>query len=134
LDHSKGDLHVKILMFPFITLVSAFYLPGVAPSDYAEGDSVSLFVNPLNSPETALPYDYYDARFHFCQPEGGPVMQKENLGSVLMGDRLFSSPFDIKMNRNTNCTKVCNAEIPAEHSSFITGAIAQDYLIHWFNC
>jgi hypothetical protein len=37
------------------------------------------------------------ARLHFCQPEGGPQKQPESLGSILWGDRIFNSPFEINM-------------------------------------
>lgn len=37
------------------------------------------------------------ARFHFCEPQGGPVKQPESLGSILFGDRILSSPYEINM-------------------------------------
>ena len=39
--------------------------------------------------------DYYNPAFHFCQPEGGPKAQPERLGSILFGDRIFNSPFNV---------------------------------------
>ena len=39
--------------------------------------------------------DYYNPALHFCQPEGGPKAQPERLGSILFGDRIFNSPFDV---------------------------------------
>ena len=42
--------------------------------------------------------DYYNPALHFCQPEGGPKAQPERLGSILFGDRIFSSPFDVGSN------------------------------------
>jgi len=45
---------------------------------------------------TVVPIDdYYNPAFHFCQPEGGPTAQPERLGSILFGDRIFNSPFDV---------------------------------------
>ena len=38
---------------------AGFYLPGVAPHEYAEGERVELKVNKLTSTRTHLPYDYY---------------------------------------------------------------------------
>ncbi len=40
--------------------------------------------------------DYYNPAFHFCQPEGGPKRQSESLGSILFGDRIFNSPYDVR--------------------------------------
>ena len=46
---------------------SGFYLPGVAPREYADGDRVEIRVHKLSSPKTHLPYDYYS--LPFCKPE-----------------------------------------------------------------
>ena len=40
--------HAAALVFPsLLACADAFYLPGAAPHDYHEGDTVSLFVNAL---------------------------------------------------------------------------------------
>jgi len=74
----------------------AFYLPGVAPRNYAHGAKVELFVNAFSSPNTVVPYDFYDKRFHYCPPDNGPTAQPESLGSVLFGDRFMDSRFKVK--------------------------------------
>lgn len=88
------------------TTCSAFYLPGVAPNDYAIDDPVAVNVNSLTQMsnqqvKSVISYDYYDERFHFCKPEGGPQTQSESLGSILFGDRIFSSPFDVRLYHST---------------------------------
>lgn len=84
----------------FCSAVQALYLPGVAPNDYEKDSNVPLFVNSLTPMSTQqkslISYDYYDERFHFCQPEGGPKNQPESLGSVLFGDRILTSSFKVK--------------------------------------
>jgi hypothetical protein len=40
--------------------------------------------------------DYYHPQFHFCEPLGGPAKQPESLGSILFGDRIFNSPYDVR--------------------------------------
>eukprot|EP00543_Licmophora_paradoxa_P005741 CAMPEP_0202449194 /NCGR_PEP_ID=MMETSP1360-20130828/7940_1 /ASSEMBLY_ACC=CAM_ASM_000848 /TAXON_ID=515479 /ORGANISM="Licmophora paradoxa, Strain CCMP2313" /LENGTH=40 /DNA_ID= /DNA_START= /DNA_END= /DNA_ORIENTATION= len=40
----------------------------------------------MTSTQTLMPVDYY--RLPFCQPVGGPKMEKENLGEFLAGDRI----------------------------------------------
>ncbi|KAI8907396.1 hypothetical protein EDD86DRAFT_255792, partial [Gorgonomyces haynaldii] len=111
--------------------VYGFYLPGLAPKDYKKGDIVPLFVNPLTSRDTQLPFDYYKQEFHFCQPDK-IESQSESLGSILMGDRFFNSPFQLKMMEETMCTKLCTQTIPGNDAGFINEAIADDYLVHWF--
>ncbi len=45
----------------------AFYLPGVAPKAFKDGEKVNMKVQTLVSPETPLQFDYY--QLPFCQPD-----------------------------------------------------------------
>ena len=53
-------------------LTSAFYLPGVAPTSYKQGDDVPLYVNSVKAVASSkdallhsvMSYDYYHDRFH----------------------------------------------------------------------
>jgi transmembrane 9 superfamily protein 2/4 len=78
----------------FAGLSQSFYLPGVAPKDYSKDSPVPLLVNALTAKDSLLPYDYYHPGFAFCTPEKS-VSQRESLGSILFGDRLFNSPFKV---------------------------------------
>jgi len=49
--------------------IQCFYLPGVTPKDFEEGNKVELEVNSLTSVHTLLPYEYYSLKF--CEPEEG---------------------------------------------------------------
>lgn len=121
--------------------VSAFYLPGAAPHDYRHGETVDLFVNALTPMLAAadnaklkslINYDYYNPRFRFCEPEGGPAKQPESLGSILFGDRIFNSPYDIRMLQdNATCQTLCVSHIPAEDTKFINDRIKEDYALNW---
>ncbi|KAL8728753.1 MAG: hypothetical protein Q9181_005238 [Wetmoreana brouardii] len=94
---------------------SAFYLPGVAPTTYQHGGLVPLNVNPLtpalteNDPQlrSVISYDYYHPAFRFCRPEGDPKDVSESLGSILFGDRILTSPYELKMGTNESCKAVC---------------------------
>ncbi len=110
------------LIFLCVTTVPAlgFYLPGVAPQDYAkvcaahnwvqeaicwvshwtsilvcglQGDKVVLKVNKLTSIRTQLPYEYYS--MPYCRPEK-ILPSAENLGEVLRGDRIENSPYEAR--------------------------------------
>merc|ERR1719261_1281554 len=83
----------------------AFYLPGVNPQSFAEGETVKLKVNKMTSSKTLLPVDYY--RLPFCQPRGGPKMDNENLGEFLAGDRIESSSYVLKMKTEMYCQQLC---------------------------
>ena len=72
----------------------AFYLPGVAPRDYKQGEEVKVKVVQLSSTKTQLPYEYY--LLDFCKPADDPSVQAENLGEVLQGHRILLSPYKVR--------------------------------------
>ena len=76
----------------------AFYLPGVAPKEYQDGDRVDIRVHKLSSPKTHLPYDYYS--LPFCEPAEGKIRVAENLGEVLHGAVIQNSPYEILMGKS----------------------------------
>jgi hypothetical protein len=87
-----------VLLFSVPCLSSAFYLPGVAPHDYQIGEQVTLHVNsltPSNLGKSVISYDFYNPQFHFCPPKDGALEQPESIGSILFGDRIFNSPFEV---------------------------------------
>ncbi|KAI1426402.1 Nonaspanin [Xylaria sp. FL1777] len=125
-------------LFALPRLTAAFYLPGVAPKSYEPGEAVPLFVNsikPVAAPDarihSVLSYDYYDPRFQFCQPEGGPQYVPESLGSILFGDRIMTSPFSLKMARNETCIKLCSAQYDTESAYFVNTRIMKGFALNW---
>jgi transmembrane 9 superfamily protein 2/4 len=91
----------SLLLLAASSMVSGFYLPGMAPHDFADGDDVPLYVNSLtpmsnSQVKSVISYDYYFDRLHFCQPKEGLQNQAESLGSILFGDRIFTSPFEVR--------------------------------------
>ncbi|KAI9592931.1 hypothetical protein BDF19DRAFT_449848 [Syncephalis fuscata] len=118
----------------------AFYLPGVAPHDYRQGERVDLTVNPITPKIDAqdrqlrsiIPYNYYLDKFHFCQPEGGPQSRSASLGAILSGDRLYNSPQYLVMLRNTTCNVLCKTGvIPKEDIAFIAKRVEENYAYNW---
>ena len=85
---------MKLFFFGVFLLsaCTAFYLPGVAPRDYAEGETVDVKVNKIDSVKTQLPYDYYS--LGFCRPE--PLVESsENIGEILSGDMIQNSKYEV---------------------------------------
>lgn len=118
----------------------AFYLPGVAPTDYHMRDRVPLTVNHLTPSQSmsddqvhsVFSFDYYTPEFHFCEPEGGAKSVSESLGSILFGDRIKTSPFILRMGINETCKAVCKEQtIPAVDAPFVNERIRQNYNINW---
>ena len=115
---------------------TAFYLPGVASTSYKIDDKVPLHVNRLTpglSQEDAqlhgiLSYDYYHPAFRFCRPEGGPQWVRESLGSIIFGDRIRTSPFELHMARNETCKSLCDEKkFDQKSATFVNRKIQQAY-------
>ncbi|KAK2599965.1 Transmembrane 9 super member 2 [Conoideocrella luteorostrata] len=136
------DIAQQALLVVILTttqLASAFYLPGVAPTSYHPDDQVPLYVNKV-SPVAALQdnrlhsvvsYDYYDKDLQFCQPNGGPKYVSESLGSILFGDRIRTSPFDLRMLRNETCKPLCKVQYTETTRSFISTIVGEGYSLNW---
>ena len=119
---------------------SAFYLPGVAPTTYKANDKVNLNVNrltPAPSEKDAqlrslFSFDYYHGAFQFCRPAEGPKDVSESLGSILFGDRIFSSPFELNMLQNRSCRALCGEQKFDQRSAkFVNRRIWQNYNLNW---
>lgn len=85
-----------------------FYLPGSYPHKYVVGDRLSVKVNSLTSIETEMPFSYYS--LPFCNPPEGVKDMAENLGELLMGDRIESSPYRFKMYTNETQIFLCKSD------------------------
>ncbi|XP_008325001.1 transmembrane 9 superfamily protein member 5 isoform X1 [Cynoglossus semilaevis] len=109
---SHMDVLLVISVFLNVFLCSAFYLPGLAPVSFCEegkgGDdcksTVELFVNRLDSVESVLPYEYQ--MFDFCKDDK-EMRPSENLGQVLFGERIESSPYKFTFKQDVKCKTVC---------------------------
>ncbi|PPQ98606.1 hypothetical protein CVT24_003939 [Panaeolus cyanescens] len=146
-----SNISFKILSLVHIFLalptVNAFYLPGAAPRNYVEGEQVDLFVNALtpmlSGSNGAKLASVYNCIVVFCLPPScrnpsltpadGPKQQPESLGSVLFGDRIFNSPYDIKMLKdNGTCKTLCTVpDVSVEDAKFVNSRIREDYAINW---
>ncbi len=95
-----GRWGLLLVLLVLLAEVSAVWiLPGVAPTNYypteADGSpaKVELKVNKMTSPRTQLPYGYYSLAF--CRPDDLDDV-RENLGEMLMGDRIENSKYDVR--------------------------------------
>lgn len=128
-------------------LVSAFYLPGVAPTTYHKGDNIPLLVNHLtpsmffkhhddDGKDTGdkegflYSYDYYYKKFHFCKPDS-LQKQPESLGSIIFGDRIYNSPFKLELLKDVECESLCKSTIPGEDAAFINKLIKNGFFQNW---
>ncbi|TVY57388.1 Transmembrane 9 superfamily member [Lachnellula suecica] len=127
-------------LFAAPELSAAFYLPGVAPTSYKAGEIVPLNVNrltPVGSQtdgtlRSVVSFDYYHPAFHFCRPDPEPRYVSESLGSILFGDRIMTSPFQLEMLKNDSCRTLCT-DVKFDQSSahFVNRRIAQGFALNW---
>lgn len=120
-----------------------FYLPGLAPVNYCiEPKSakstcksdVKLYVNRLDSVKSVIPYEYNS--FDFCQANNdeSPV---ENLGQVVFGERIRSSPYNISFLHEDDCHLLCekhydfNNPEDVEKIDFLRAGMLKNYEHHW---
>lgn len=129
-----------LLAFLLVAPVSAFYLPGVAPTSYKAEDLVPLNVNRLTpvgsnidgTLRSVVSFDYYHPAFHFCRPDPQPKYVSESLGSILFGDRIMTSPFELHMLHNETCKSLCNdKKFDQSSAHFVNRRIAQGFALNW---
>lgn len=123
---SLGSLLIAAII---LNQCDAFYLPGVAPHSYVDGENVELKVNKLSSIHTQLPYDYYSLKF--CKPPEGVKSYSENLGEFLRGDRIENSAYDINMLQEQYCRVLCQVTLKTKDVTDFKRAIKDQYHHNW---
>jgi len=118
-----------LLLVALFIQVHAYYLPGVAPKNFEDGQEVELKVNKLTSTHTQMPFQYYS--LPFCKPDT-IIYKSENLGEILRGDRIENSLYKLNMNVTVPCRVLCKKQhyTKEQVKEFVT-KIAQDYKVHW---
>jgi transmembrane 9 superfamily protein 2/4 len=106
-----------------------FYVPGVQPMEFNQGDEVEMKVNSMTSIHTQVPKDYY--RLPFCRPSDGPKMASENLGEFLTGNKIQNSAYSINMRTELFCEKVCQVEMDKVDASKLRLHIKYGYHNNW---
>lgn len=136
LKHAPSWALVASLAAP--QLASAFYLPGVAPTSYKQDEPVPLYVNVIRPVagsdlllHSVVSYDYYHPLFQFCRPEGGPQNVGASLGSILFGDRIKTSPFELKMGLNETCKTLCEVTYQKGAAMFVNQQIRSGVSLNW---
>jgi len=126
-------MHLKFFLCLLAALVGqcrAFYVPGVAPTDFNKGGDIAVRAVKMTSAHTQLPYEYYS--MNFCEPKDGVVIySSENLGQIIRGERIVNTPYTIKMAENTNCAVLCkNKNWDAKASAEASYRIEHEYFVH----
>ena len=113
-------------MLALLCAADAFYLPGVSPHEYMDGERVDVKVNKLSSATTQLPYDYYNLAF--CQPRELKY-SAENLGEVLHGSMIQNSPYEL-FARRSDFRILCKMDLDRIQAANFARRIREDYRVH----
>uniref|UniRef100_A0A672YQL0 Transmembrane 9 superfamily member n=1 Tax=Sphaeramia orbicularis TaxID=375764 RepID=A0A672YQL0_9TELE len=141
----KSNVFGFVLVYSLVSYFypcSAFYLPGLAPVSFCEDGKgaedcqteIQLYVNRLDSVESVLPYEY--DMFDFCK-DAKEIRPSENLGQVLFGERIESSPYKFKFKDDIKCKTVCKktyskkTQGDAAKLDFLKMGMQLNYQHHW---
>lgn len=125
----KSILALILSFLAVFNSVSGFYLPGVAPHSYEDGEDVDLKVNKLSSVHTQLPFNYYSLKF--CRPVEGVKSYSENLGEFLRGDRIENSRYEISMLEEEFCKVLCQVSLKTKDVNDFKRVIKEQYHHNW---
>merc|ERR1719356_2124272 len=97
---------VMTLVMCLVNVSQQFYVPGVAPQDFSDGDKIEVRAIKMTSAHTQLPYEYYS--LDLCKPDQGVlVYSSQNLGQIIRGERIVNTPYSVEMARNAKCRVLC---------------------------
>jgi len=139
-----------LIIFGVITLVftllmaivsinnhTAFVIPGFAPKNYQKGEEVVLKTNKITSIHTQIPYSYH--KLPVCKPKDLEsdgkktkfIQEAENLGEILMGDRIETSLYKLNMLEPKKCQILCQKKLNPHSLKIFRERIEEEYIVHW---
>jgi len=127
LSTMMNNKQIVVVLLILCSVSFAFYLPGVAPKEYLDGENVPVKVNKLVSAKTQLPYPYYSLKF--CQPDE-IVDMAENLGEILLGDKIESSPYELEAGIPITCKVLCAQPVEESDLKDFEKRIKQEYRVN----
>ena len=120
--------NLLVLLALFQGAWGSFYLPGVTPSHFNDGEKVVLKTNKVTSTKTPLQYDYYD--LPFCKGKRS-VSRADNIGERLSGDSVTTSPYELRMKQDEACVVLCRKKYKRSDITMFKSMIDQEYRVHW---
>lgn len=123
---------ILLCFFNLFAVEQGFYVPGVAPVEFKEGQQIEVKGIKLTSTKTIVPYEYYT--LPFCKPPGNNIhYNSENLGEVMRGDRIVNTPYQLAMKKNVSCSTTCEnmvKKLGQEEAETLIRRIKEDYHVH----
>lgn len=87
---------------------------------------------PCAAPSCSETYQYYS--LPFCHPPEGKEYKWEDLGEVLEGDRMVTTPYEIVFRRDVEHKKLCSQTLNAEQLGKLRTAVQEDYYFQVRRC
>ena len=81
-------------------------------------------------PPASQTYQYYD--LPFCEPEDGAASKIEDLGEVLEGDRMTSTPYDVPFRVDKDNESLCRKTLGAKDLKKFRKAVKDDYYFQMY--
>jgi transmembrane 9 superfamily protein 2/4 len=127
---SSGILVFLCIALALPYLCSAFYLPGVSPTNWVKLDKLSVKAEQLSSARTHLPYEYF--WLPFCEPVDEAVEhQALNLGEVLAGQRIYNSGYKLVVMQAEKCKILCRKKLNAAQVNEFATMIDEEYRVNF---
>ncbi|KAF9217462.1 hypothetical protein BGZ59_004067 [Podila verticillata] len=126
-DRSKVAI---LALLGLLSTTSAFYIPGLSPNVFHDGDRVPLYVNKIFSEKSPLPFAYADLPF-VCPPPENAKKAWLNLGEVLRGDRISTSNYELIVGKDVKCQTLCTKQVVAEDAALAKDFIENEYFVEW---
>jgi len=159
-QNREGTIHILVtkdmllkqwvFMVPFLLITSQFDLSAFTPNTYKfiqtsdgkEDNNIHIMVNHLTTSKTSKKnnhniYDFFNKHIHMCKSDQNSVVKaQENLGSILLGDRIYELPYtqseETVFGVDKFCQKICSSSISTKDADFINGLIVDNYQYQWF--
>jgi transmembrane 9 superfamily protein 2/4 len=129
-DMTSGTRFFLCIALALPLLSSAFYLPGVSPTNWVKLDKISVKAEQLSSARTHLPYEYF--WLPFCHPSSESIEhQALNLGEVLAGQRIYNSGYQLVVMQDENCKVLCRQKLTASQVKAFAVMIEEEYRINF---
>jgi transmembrane 9 superfamily member 2/4 len=112
-----------------VAVADAFYLPGIAPTDYPSGAALEVMANKLTSPKNQLPFDYFSLAFCGSEDKTTHRSRPVNLGQLLVGERMKPTDYALAMRESATCKVLCSKALTAGDVKKFNKRIAQDYAV-----
>jgi len=119
------------VLLSLAVLAAAVLVASAGTHKFRTHDDVPLWANkvgPFHNPSET--YQYFD--LPFCHPEEGPAHKPESLGEVMDGNRLVSTPYELRFREDKDHAKLCDKALTKKDLASFRKAVKDDYYFQMF--